>query len=146
MYLKKLKISICIFVFLLFSVAAQSAVKFGAQGGYSSGPDQIYGGVRIDIGTLMPTWNVVGVADLGFGEDITLLSVSGDVQFSIFTAGTITPYFGVGIGYNWNLGGSTKGIGINFPAGIKFGGKLFIEARVGLENSPDFKLGVGLFL
>jgi outer membrane protein W len=142
---KRVKICVYIFLFFLSSLNVQSAVKFGAQGGYSSGPDQIFGGIRVDIGTLIPTWNIVGVADLGIGEDITLLSVSGDIQFGIFTAGTISPYVGVGVGYNWNLGGSSKGIGINFPIGLKFGGKFFVEARVGLENSPDFKLGVGLF-
>jgi len=137
---------ISILMILSFATFISADINIGAQAGISSDPDQIFGGLRADIGTLLPGFNLVAVGDLGIGSDFTSLSVVGDLQYKFYLGGTVTPYVGVGVGYFWNVAGGGDGLGLSVPIGIKFAGSYFIEARIGFEDSPDLKICLGIFL
>jgi len=140
------KIICLVVIMLVISLPTFAEIKLGVHGGLSSGPDQIYGGVRADIGTLFPSINLVGIADIGVGEDITLLSAGGDLQYKLNFGGSIQPYIGVFIGFTQKLNGGGNGFGLAFPIGIKFNNSMFLEARIGFEDSPDLKICFGMFL
>lgn len=129
-----------------FALPSAASIDLGVQAGVSSGPDQFFAGARLDLGTILPHWNLVAIADLGLGEEFTLLSLSGDLLYEFSLGGVIRLYTGVGIGYNWHLGGMEIGIGIEIPVGIKLEKSYFIEARFGFENNPEFKICAGFFL
>ncbi len=122
------------------------AFDTGVHAGVSSNPDQIYGGLRMDLGTLFPGWHLVAIGDLGVGEDLTVLTLSGDLTYHFSLGGSLRMYTGFGIGYNWALGESTIGIGLQIPVGLELDDGYFIEARIGFENNPDFRLNIGMYL
>jgi hypothetical protein len=135
-----------IVLLLLVTNTVFADVKTGVQAGFSSDPDQVYGGIRFDLGTLLPGFNLVAIGDIGFGEDVTLLSFMGDLQYKLPLGGSITPYFGFGVGYILNVSGGGDGFGLSIPIGFKFDNSYFVEVRLGFEDSPDLKVCLGFYL
>ena len=96
--------------------------------------------------------------ELGFGDDITLLAINGDliyefteletVEWGFYVGGSLSLYhasFDSGLG-----GGSETDVGLTAVGGVKRkmlnGNDLFVELRLNIIDSPDFKFTVGITL
>jgi hypothetical protein len=132
---------------------------FGLRGGVSVNPDQGYGGLQFQLGRgLLMVGSDRHLAlrpslDVGLGNGVRLLTIGGDFLIP-FGKGSLRPYVGAGPGVN--LIDVTDGVGEadgmqaelvgHAIAGVRFGGKgrYLLEARAGLGDTPDFKVGLGL--
>jgi hypothetical protein len=130
----------------------------GLRAGVSLNPDQVHAGLDVQLGNgqrirLRPS------LELGVGNGVRLVSLNADVLFRL-GRGWGRPYLGGGPGVN--LVDVTDGVGeaagpearavANAVAGVAWGGgrvrgqarrRYLVEARVGLGDTPDFKLTVG---
>jgi hypothetical protein len=126
--------------------AAPAQADMGARVGASIDPDQFYVGVDGDLGELVDRLTFRVGADLGLGDPDTMLALN--VDFVFHPAGRVgrwRPYLGVGPALNLFLGDDSdaKG-GVNFLAGLEHRDRFFVEVRVGVIDSPDFKIGAGV--
>ena len=126
----------------------------GVRVGYTSWDDfgQVHFGAHAKLGDLFPNVQFMPVLEMGFGDDLTLVALAGDLTYR-FTELFTYPwelYGGGSLALNhiqpgdldadWQLGLSGL-VGINKALGN--GDELMLEARVGLLDSPDFKLTLG---
>jgi hypothetical protein len=132
--------------------AAQSDASFptlrgwGPRAGFSTGPEQkVHFGVHADLGELAPLLSVRPSLEVGIGRHLTLVELNFDAlyQFRFTRRGPWTPHGGVGLGINsdMNIALSVVGGGVRPWAGH---GDVVMEVRIGLANSPDLTLAVGL--
>jgi opacity protein-like surface antigen len=129
---------------------------WGVRAGFSSDPDQVYGGVHIDLGEFYKDVRFRPTVEIGFGDDQTLVQMAGEVHYVFSEFASLKPYAGAGLGLTYinydsdhpqsgsDTEGSLSAIG-GVETDIKQGMKLFFEFKVGLaSDDPDIKLGVGL--
>lgn len=142
---------------LLLPAAAHSAgfSTIGPRIGFSSGPDQVLVGGQLQLGDVAPSLDFVPNAELGFGDDLTVVSVNGDFHYRIDVQGTNwQPYAGAGIALNfvsWDNdrfgdGNDTEAGGsLIFGADVptQSGSRFFVELKVGLGDTADFKALAG---
>ena len=133
-------------------------MAFGARVGYSISPDQFYVGAQADLGNVFGPGRLVPNVEFGFGDNLTTICFNGDYLYD-FEGTPWTVGGEVGIIYtSWDDGGlsdipgydydsSSTDIGLsvlgNYNLVLSNGKILVLEAKLGLANSPDFKLGVG---
>lgn len=124
-----------------------AATDIGLRAGLTSGPDQFHFGAHTDLGTLLPPMRLVPNVEIGFGDDITLVSLNGDLIYDF----PRTP-FGVGGElamqfWDHDLGGSDTELGLsalgNYRLQMNNGKTLLLEVKLGLMDAPDFKATVG---
>jgi hypothetical protein len=128
---------------------------WGIRAGLSSDPDQVYGGVHLDLGELIEDVRFRPTVEIGFGDDQTVLQVLAEVHQVFSDFRVCKPYFGGGLGLTYisyddhreddsDTEGSLNLIGgIETELGQEM--KLFFELKVGLANEdPEIKFGVGL--
>ncbi len=138
--------------------AAASAGTFSTVGprlGFSTGPDQILLGGQLQIGDAAPNLDFVPNVDLGFGDDVTVISANGDFHYRLNVEGmTWQPYVGAGIALNFisfdagplndesdtQAGGSII-LGADVPT--RSGNRFFTELKLGLGDTADFKALAG---
>lgn len=137
-----------ILLVLVLCLAASnvSAANFGARGGVSLSPDQFHVGGHVDIGPIFQPIRFVPNVEIGFGDNITLVAINGDFIFDIPEA----PFYvggeiGVNIfSYDNDLvDGSSSEVGLSILGGWNFNGPWLLEGKLGLVDSPDFKVTVG---
>jgi hypothetical protein len=132
-----------------------SPQAFAARTGISFGPDQFNGGLHLQLGTsskpqLRPS------LDLGLGNGVRLLSLSGDVLFH-FGREHWRPYAGGGPGVNFidvtDGVGEADGLQAKLVAhavtGISWAPRrtkhrYFVEGRIGVGDTPDFRVALGM--
>ena len=144
----------------LFVIAGAAAAseefevsKYGARVGFSSNPDQFTLGGYLQLGELAPHLSMRPSMDVGWGDDLFSWLTNADVQYS-FEGTKAIPFVGAGLGiayYNFDgdSGGddSDTSIGLNVYGGFEMdlgdykSGDL--EARLGVDEMPDFKLTLG---
>jgi hypothetical protein len=134
---------------------AAATTGFGPRLGYThdSGLDQIHFGGQAWIADLFAnTIVILPSLELGVGDGATLLALNGDVvyEFTEFAKDPWGFYAGAGLALNRfdadGVGNTDFGLNLLGGATRKLGGNkvAFGEFRLGLEDSPDFKLTFGL--
>lgn len=155
-----------VFAILLFAGMAPKAHSqepatigfegWGIRAGASSDPDQLYGGIHINLGRFTKDVRFRPTMEVGLGDDQTLLQVLGEVHYVFSHFQTLTPYLGGGLGLTYvnydtdhrRDGSDTEG-SLCAIAGIEtelnLGTKLFFEFKVGIaSDDPDVKFGIGI--
>jgi hypothetical protein len=142
--------------------------SFGARGGVSFNPDQFHLGVFADAGEILDRVRFQPGFELGLGNGVRLAAANADALY-LFQPRPWTPYAGAGLGINFI--DVTRGVGegrgfdlepvLNLIGGVEWGGasqsastrsggrsgsrrRYLIEGRVGLGDTPDFKLTGGM--
>lgn len=156
---------------LLLVPAVCLADGFGYQGwgprvGISSDPDQVFGGVHVDLGEFASHVRFQPSAEIGFGDHVTTLTMNGMVSYYFPVNAPVTPYAGGEITaafYNFdsdcegfarnyfgrhehNCGSETE-IGPAAVGGIEMkmngGSKFLAEVSLGIGDLPQAKLTAG---
>ena len=137
---------------------AQNAVVggWGPRLGFSVDPDQFVFGGQLIIGEIAPDLTFDPSLEFGFGDDLTVISLNGDVHYHFAVSGSQwRPYAGAGIAIQFvqfdappgfdddsdtEVGGNLiVGAGVPTSSGNRF----FGEIKFGLGDVPDFKIMAG---
>ena len=125
---------------------------WGPRVGLTMDPDQVHVGAHMDYGVFGPRVRFQPNVEVGFGEDITLVAFNFEAAYRFRDRWDAwTPYLGGGLGLNWwnydryddsdtDVGASLLG---GIERGLKSGNRFFIEAKLGLADSPDAKFTAG---
>lgn len=132
--------------------------SFGLRGGVSINPDQFHGGLFIDMGRLFGDVRLQPSFELGWGNGVVLGAVNADALY-FFAPRSWRPYAGGGMGLNFvdvtNGVGEGRGLEVepvlNVVGGVEWGGSkskavghYVVEGRLGIGETPDFKLSFGV--
>ena len=136
-----------------------SGIRFdgwGIRAGLSSDPDQVYGGVHLNLGEFTKDVRFRPTVEVGFGDDRTVVQMAAEVHYVFSKYQAWKPYAGGGLGLtyvnyddDYPGNGSDTEVSLNAIGGVetdlKQGTKLFFEFKLGLaHDDPDIKFGVGL--
>lgn len=136
---------------------ASTDIAFGVRGGYTgwNGLSQIHLGAHLKMGEIFPNVQFTPNIEAGFGDDVSIITVAGDLAYN-FTELVAAPWNFYGGGslsfnyYNPKDGGSETDIGLSAVAGLDYTfaneHQGMVEIRVGVMDSPDFKLTFGYTL
>lgn len=132
----------------------------GLRAGISMNPDQFHGGVFADVGQIVSKVRLQPSFEFGLGNGVRLGAVNADALY-LFDSRRWRPYAGGGLGINFI--DVTDGVGqgdgmdiepvFNLVAGVEWGNpkpgsrasrRYQLEARLGLGDTPDFKLSAGI--
>jgi hypothetical protein len=140
----------------LVPAAAHSATSYGPRFGVSLDPDQLVFGGQLVVAEVAPNLAFVPNLELGFGDDVTVISLNGDMLYHFALQGTDwTPYAGLGVGVNWISvdlpapagDNSDTEVGLNVVLGTevptKRGNAFFAELRFGVGDIPEIKIIAG---
>jgi len=134
-----------------------SSIGFGVRTGYTgwNGINQIHFGAHLKVGELFPNVQFTPNIEAGFGDGATIITLNGDLAYS-FTEFVERPwhlYGGGSLSFNYvkpddidsetDLGFSVL-IGLERTFANEHQG--LIEIRIGVMDSPDFKLTFGYTL
>ena len=131
--------------------------KFGLRAGYTGwdGLSQFHFGVHYLAGELFPNVEFTPNVEIGVGDDATVVAVQGDVayQFTEFVQKPWGFYGGGCLAFNYvDFSGvdSDTDLGLSLLAGGTYdfanGRQGMVEIRVGVMDSPGFKVTVGTTL
>ncbi len=138
----------CLVLVLLAS--SVSAADFGLRGGLTLSPDQVHIGGHMDMGQVLPPMRLVPNVEIGFGNDVTMICFNGDLIYDFADSP-----FGIGgeLGLNYadvSGAGSNTDLGLSilgdYRMGLSNSHTLLLEAKIGVLDSPDFKITVGYSL
>ena len=125
---------------------------FGLRGGVSADPDQFVIGMHYDTGPMVDRLTFRPNAELGLGDNLTLVALNFDVAYWIPLKGQPWRFY-VGGGPAMNIyvfdddrpGRDDTDVepGFNVLFGVAHTKGFFCEMRVGAIDSPDFKAMVG---
>lgn len=129
---------------------------FGPHLGFSTDPSQIVFGGQLQMGDIAPQIDFVPGAEVGIGDDVTIVSLNGDFHYRFVVEGmTWQPYAGGGVAVHFVSFDNPGPIGDDsdtFAEGTivggadvptKAGSRFFIEGKIGLGDGPDFKVMAG---
>jgi hypothetical protein len=134
---------------------AAAKVGVGPRVGVTMDPDQIHFGLHLDAGNFSPRVRFQPNLEVGIGDDRTLFAFNFEAAYRFRENWDVwTPYAGGGVGINVvnfddDIGGddSDTDVGLNLLGGIEKGtgggDRFFLELKLGLVDSPDFKITVG---
>jgi hypothetical protein len=109
-------------------------------------PDQFYIGGHYETGALVDRLHFRPNAEIGFGDDVTTVSLNFEFAYKFPSRGNWRFYAGGGPAvnfYSFEGGGDNTEPGLNFLVGVEAGSGLFFEFKVGAIDSPELKFGVG---
>jgi hypothetical protein len=126
---------------------ASAQVAPGVRAGVSIDPDQFYVGGHLETDPLVERLVFKPNVEVGFGDDVTLAAFNFEFVWK-FPRRRSPWGFYAGGGPAINLyqvdgPGDDAKVGVNLLAGLENRGGLFFEFKLGVEDSPDFKFGVG---
>jgi hypothetical protein len=132
---------------LLLIVAAPASAQsgWGLRTGYSADPDQFYVGAHVGAGPLVGHLWFRPNIEVGFGNDVTTIAINAELAYWFPTKSAWRLYAGGGPAlniYDSDPESETKG-GLNLLFGVAHRGGFFGEVKVGLFDSPEFKIGFG---
>lgn len=129
---------------------------WGPRLGVTSDPDQIHMGLHIDVSNLASHVRFQPNIEVGFGDDMVLVSLNGDLAYRFRARWDAWgPYLGGGLAFQfWDddrgrdrFGDSDTEVGLNLLGGIERDlsrrNRFFVELKLGLLDTPDFKATVG---
>jgi len=140
------------------SVAAAPAAHadlrgWGPRAGLGFDPDQFVVGLAVVSEPVLGPAMIIGSADLGVGDDVTVIELSGDLRWDlipipdtgVFVYGAIGPTLVIA-DYD---GGSNTDIGFGAALGLQIpsrGSRLYdVELRLGLTDEvPDVRILLGM--
>jgi hypothetical protein len=134
-------------------VQAGSVPPLGIRAGYTNweSSDQFHVGAHAKLGDIFQNVAFTPGFEIGFDSDITVLTVNGDVayRFTEFVTSPWGMYGGGSLSFNfvdW-AGDSNTDLGLSLLAGGTYaldrGDELLAEIRVGVMDSPGFKITFG---
>jgi len=140
------RLTLLVLTAMLIAGTAQAA-QYGMRAGMSLSPDQFVVGGQADLGTGIGATRLVPNVELGFGNDLTMVALNGDLIYDFAeTAWSLGGELGLNIADHSN-GGSSTDLGLsvlgNYRLGLASGKTLVLEAKLGLVDSADFKFTVG---
>ena len=154
--LRRSLLALAILAMLPAASFAGSFTSYGPELGFSQGPDQIVVGGHLKWGSVAPQLDFVPGLDLGFGDNVTLVSVNGDFHYRVNTQTKWQPYVGGGMGIHFasadNNGpagtdNTSTNAGGHFIVGADVAtqgrGRFFTELKLGFGDSPDLKALAG---
>ncbi len=130
------------------------SIEYGARAGATFGPDQFHFGAHADLGQVIEGTRLVPNIEIGLGDHHKTFSFAGDVLYDfaalpfsvggelalLYTKLDLDLPSGVeGDDSVTDLGLSVLG---NYRLALNNGKELTFEAKVGLVDSPDFKISV----
>lgn len=127
------------------AVPAAGQQKAGVRAGVSGDPDQFYFGGHFETEPLVDRLRFRPNIEIGVGNDLTTVAFNFEFVYVFPSKQTWNLYAGGGPAlnvYDGNRFTSTDG-GFNLLVGAAHEGGLFGEFKIGLVDSPDFKIGVG---
>jgi hypothetical protein len=151
-------LSAATFVTVLSASTAFGYTAWGPRVGVTADPDQIHMGLHLDVGNFAEHIRFQPNMDVGFGDDVFLASLNGDVAYRFFSTWDVwSPYLGGGLalqfwdfdrpGFDNNLDDTDTEFGLNVLGGVERGlsngNRFFTELKLGLVDTPDFKAAVG---
>lgn len=146
-------LAFCAALLVLIAGARPSSAETsaGLRVGLSIDPDQVLVGGQLNLNPVSEQVYIVPSAEAGFGDDAFTLSFNGDVQYRFDVDGSVRPYAGGGLTlwyFNLDEGrGDDTELGAALLGGFFFGegGRpMFIEAKAGLGDVPDWKFMFGI--
>ena len=146
MFLNNRRLGVVLVVVGLLTPAIAGAQNLAVTGGAIVNPDQFYVGAKYDWPLIDNVWLEPSM-DLGFGNDMKLVAGNLDATYRkplsrrspwIFVGGG-----GPALNHYRFPGSSDTQLGLNLLAGLRHSRGLFMEMRVGVADSPDFRFGVG---
>ncbi len=126
----------------------------GARVGYTTwdSVNQMHFGGHVKISELLPNVDFTPGVEIGFGSNVTIMTVNGDLayKFTEFVAAPWGLYGGGSLALNYvNPQGldSDLDLGLSALLGttrlLNNGHEVMLEIRIGLMDSPDFKATFG---
>ena len=132
----------------LVPARASAQLVPGLRAGVSVDPDQFYVGAHVETTPIVQRLVFRPNIEVGFGDDVTLAAFNFEVAWKFpQRSGPWGFYAGGGPAVNWYLvsgPGDDAKPGFNFLGGLENRRGLFFEFKVGADNSPTFKFGVGM--
>lgn len=145
---------------LAAALPAAAQPVFGARAGFTADPDQIHFGLHCKVLEMSPGFFFLPNIEVGLGDDATLYALNGELVYSFAEPEwrRWRPYAGGGLGINiieYDVDDAPPGfddsrtdVGLNALVGVSkilnIGHEFFAELKLGIEDSPDFKLTLGL--
>jgi hypothetical protein len=131
---------------------AQDSVGYRGWGpriGVTVGPDQFHFGAHVDLGYFAQHFRLQPNIEVGVGSDRTVVALNGEAAYRFLSPwGNWSPYLGGGLGVNVvSAHGNHTDLGVSAMGGIEKilagGDRFFLEGKLGLVDSPDWKFTVG---
>lgn len=131
--------------FVLVPSTPALAQGAGVRGGISVDPDQFYVGGHYETSPLIDRVHFRPNVEIGFGDDLTLLSANMEFVYKFTTRRDWNIYAGGGPALNVVMvnDNSDTDAGLNILVGVEQRRGMFFEFKLGAIDSPDFKFGVG---
>jgi hypothetical protein len=146
----------------LAASTAGAATGWGLRGGVTFDPDQVHVGAHVNAGELFHNGYFLPNVEVGFGDHMTLIALNPELvyRFDHRTQSRWGFYVGCGLGVNitnWNghddfpydrHDHTNTDLGLNLLGGmlrrLSSGNEFFLELKLGVADSPDAKVTVGL--
>jgi hypothetical protein len=158
--MRRISLLLCLLALAGASAWARTADDVGYRGwgprlGVTVNPDQIHFGGHLDLGYFAQHFRLQPNVEIGLGDHETLVALNGEAAYRFFSEwGRWSPYLGGGLGINVSSFDAPRGVsdhhtdlGVNLLGGIEKilsgGDRFFLEAKLGLADSPDAKFTVG---
>lgn len=142
--MKRLFVLAFVAVVLVATAVAPAFAGVGVRAGLALDPDDFLIGLHWRSHPLGDSFYFVPSVEAGFG-DATMIAGNADFHYVFKTSSKLAPYAGGGVTLNWFDfdGGSETDLGGSILGGIRLSPKMFLEAKVGLGDVPDWKFVVG---
>lgn len=130
---------------VLSATSAEAQTSTGIRAGLSVDPDQFYFGGHVETPPLVDRLRFKPNVEIGVGNDVTVVALNLEFAYGFPSRRNWNVYAGGGpaliiVDTHSNTG---SGGGFNMLLGVSHRSGLFAEFKVGVVDSPDFKVGVG---
>ncbi len=144
---------------LMAATPALAQADWGLRGGLTIDPDQVHVGAHVNAGEIFNDGYFLPNVEVGFGDHGTLIALNPELvyRFDRRARARWGFYIGGGLGiniYDWDDGprgyrdDTDTELGLNILGGMsrarRGGGDLFLELKLGVADSPEAKVTVGL--
>jgi len=132
------------------------ATAWGPRFGFGSNPDQVLLGAQLELGELAPDFTLIPNFEVGLGDHVTTLSLSGDVHYHFRVQSSAwRPYVGAGLTFihaslddaPFGVDASSTDLGATIIGGAivptRSGSRFFTELHLGIGDVHDLKLMAG---
>ena len=151
--MKRILLIAFVLVLVAPSIVGAARPPLGLRAGYTKWDDinQFHVGGHVKLGDLFPNIAFTPGLEVGFGDNVTVFVVNGDLYYRAteLMAKPWGLYGGGSLSFNWvnhDLGSETD-LGLSLLAGTTYelagGNEVLGEIRFGILDSPDFKLTFG---